>query len=62
MTKLCQGLGLNLANTLARNSKLLAHLFKRARVAILKTKAELNNLTLTISKAVKNLLKLLTKH
>ena len=50
MTKLGQGLGLDLADALARNAKLAADFLERAGMSVDKAKAQLDNLALTIGK------------
>src|SRR5205823_5221516 len=59
MAQLAQSLGLDLANTLTSHVKLFTNLFQSATATIVQTKAQLQNLTLTLGQAIKNILHLL---
>ena len=62
MAELGQGLGLDLADALARDTKLAADFLERAGMSVDKSKAQLNNLALTIGKRVEHLGELLLQH
>ena len=49
-----EGLGLDLANTLARHAKLLAHFFQRIAIAIHQPKAQLQDAHLTRGQALED--------
>ena len=55
MAELGQGLGLNLADALARDTKLAADFLERTVMSVDKAKAQLDNLALTIGKRVEHL-------
>ena len=62
MSKLGEGLALYLAYTLTSDAKLPPNLLERARMAVLKSKTKLDDLTLAISETIQHLVKLLTQH
>ena len=59
MTQLAQGLGLNLADTLSCNIKLLTHFFQCAGTSIIHAKPETKYLLLSLCQCIKHLVKLL---
>ena len=62
MAELGQGLGLDLADALARDAKLAADFLERAGMSVDKAKAQLDNLALTIGKRVEHLGELFLQH
>ena len=62
VAELGQGLGLDLADTLARDAKLAADFLERTGMSVDKAKAQLDNLALTIGKRVEHLGELLLQH
>lgn len=62
MTELGQGLGLDLADTLARDAKLAADFLECTGMSVDKAKAQLDNLALTIGKRIEHLGELLLQH
>src|SRR5215471_294339 len=59
MAQLAQSFGLDLADALAGDVELFAHLFQRAAAAIIQSKAQLQHFALALSQAIQDILHLL---